>query len=572
MKAIEEVSSTGPLYGAIGAESTYCSSISTPSPATTITSTAQFYARQVSSTLGLIGPGAVKPIRYAEVQILNSSGSIIQCGETTSTGTISIDIPRTAGTYTLKVLSRADGNNVKASVLKNPTSMAPYSISASFTITASDTSKAVTLTAASYTGSLEGGAFNILDQVYLANEYIRNNSTCAGFGGICTAFTVAPKVQIFWTPGLSPGAYYNSPTSSISFFLPTANSSLGMASGIYIMGGVNGSICVDTDHFDNSIIIHEYGHYLEKTYAYSDSPGGSHTGNSIIDPRLAWSEGWANFLQGAVRSEAKYVDTHGNLSCTDGTGVSINLDLENITAGQDAVNGSTFVGEGVFREVSVSRALWDLVESNVGGDSKGANLGFAPLWKVFSDSSTGFASTNVRFRNIGHFNEILRGLVATNAAGSLTNYDAVISNEAQRSDRQEYARIVTAKSPGSCTNISLTGVSGVNNLARTNDFLAYYYDGTTARSTIKLKYTTTASVDLDLYVWQDGYSFSTSSTMVGSSARFYPEVSGAGEESVSLSGKSAGYYLIQIAADPDSGNGTNSYYIETNGGSERICP
>ncbi len=572
--AEENITAAGPLFGAIGSESTYCSSISNPSPATTVTATAQFYARQVSNVSGLINPGAAKPIRYAGVRVLDSSGNIVQCGQTNATGGISINIPRTTTSYTLQVLSRADNNFYKASVLNNPTDMAPYKTAVSFTGNGT-ANQAVTLPAASYTGTLEGGAFNILDQIFIANEYLRNNTGCGAVGTLpCTTFTVASKAQIFWKPGLSPGAYYNQPTASISFFLPEASSSYGMASGIYIMGGKEGSICVDTDHFDNSVLIHEYGHFLEKTYSKSDSPGGSHNGNSIIDPRLAWSEGWANFLQGAVRAEARYVDTHGNSDCSSGTGVSINLNLETITSGQDAVSGATYLGEGVFREVSVSRALWDMVEGTGTGDSMGASLGFGPLWKTFSDASVGFASTSIRFRNIGHFNEILRGLINNYNSGLLTNYDAVVSNERQRSDRIEYGRVITAKAFGSCTDFSIQGVSGVTNLARTNDFFSYYYDGTANHSSIKLKYSGTGTPsDLDLYVWKDGYSFSTASTQAASSARFYPEVSGTGEESISLSGQPAGYYLIQIATDPDSvGNSAASYYLETNSGSERICP
>ena len=279
--------STDNLYGSIGSEKSYCSSVSNPTTATAITATAQFKYRQVNRLVGLT-TSATGTIKRAEVQILDSGGTTIQCGETNATGGISINIPRTAGTYTLKVLSRAENNYVKASVLDNPTSMTPYSISVSFTLAGSETTKAVTLPAADYTGTLEGGAFNILDQIYLANEFIRNNSSCTNLGSICTPLTGAvDKVRVFWTPGLSPGAYYGSPTASISFFIPSDDTSLGMATGIYLMGGINGSTCVDTDHFDNSVVLHEYGHYLEKAKAYSDSPGGSHSGTTQIDARLA---------------------------------------------------------------------------------------------------------------------------------------------------------------------------------------------------------------------------------------------------------------------------------------------
>ncbi len=564
--------STDPLYGAIGSEKTYCSTVVSPTTATTVTATAQ-YKYRVATSLGL-GAASTANIRRAEVEILDSNGSTVQCGETDDSGAISMNIPRTAGTYTLKVYSRADNSYLHASVLNNPTAMLPYSISASFTLAGNETTKAVTLTAATYTGTLEGGAFNILDQIYAANLYIRNNSTCASLGNICTAFTVAPKVRLFWTPGLSPGAYYSSPTASISFFIAADEPAYGMATGIYLMGGVNGSTCVDTDHYDNSVIIHEYGHFMEKSYAYSNSPGGSHNGNSIIDPRLAWSEGWSNFFQGAVRGDNHYLDTTGNSDCSGGTGVNVNLNLENIVAGQDAVNGSTYLGEGVFREVSVSRMLWDTVESATGGDSVGADVGFAYVWKVFSDASVGFRSSSIHFRNIGHFNEIMRSLINTNANANLAAYDAAVTNERQRADRREYAYLVTPQ-PGATCTFDIQGVAGTNNLARTNDFFAYLYDGSTARATLNLKYAATPSgtpTDLDLHVWKEEHTLNDTSTLVDSSARFYPESGGTGVETISFTGQPAGYYLIQVETDKDNVNTTARYYLETNSGSERLCP
>jgi hypothetical protein len=568
----EDTSSTAPLFGSIGSEKTYCSTVNNPTTSTTVTATAQYRYRPATA-LGLRA-AATANIRYAEVAVLNSSGTTIQCGETDGNGAISVNIPRTAGTYTLKVFSRADNSHVRASVLNNSTSMTPYSISASFTLTGSETTQAVTLPLASYTDTLEGGAFNILDQIYNANEFIRNNSTCASLGNVCTAFTVAPKVRVFWTPGMSPGAYYGSPTASISFYIATDDSASGMGTGIYLMGGVNGSTCVDTDHYDNSVIIHEYGHFLENAFAYSNSPGGSHNGDSIIDPRLAWSEGWANFLQGAVRGDNHYIDTAGNVDCPNGTGVNVNLNLETITSGQDAVNGSTFLGEGVFREVSVSRVLWDTMESAVGGDGFGANVGFAYIWKIFSDASVGFRNPTIHFRNVGHFNELMRNLISANAPGNLTNYDNLVSNERQRADRREYAYLLTPQNGATCT-FTIQGVAGTNNLARTNDFMAYYYDGSAARATLNLKYAATPSgtpTDLDLHVWKENYVLNDTATLVDSSARFYPEANGVGIETVSFSGQPAGYYMIQIQTDQDNVNTTAQYYLETNGGSERLCP
>src|SRR5690606_13846811 len=109
----------------------------------------------------------------------------------------------------------------------------------------------------------------------------------------------------------------------------------------------------DTDHFDDSIILHEYGHFLEDVYSKTNSPGGVHTGETILDPRLAWGEGWANYFQAAVTGNPVYRDTFG--TSLGFSGVYFNENLESGTS--DTPNNP---GEGNFREFAITRALWDI--------------------------------------------------------------------------------------------------------------------------------------------------------------------------------------------------------------------
>jgi hypothetical protein len=112
-------------------------------------------------------------------------------------------------------------------------------------------------------------------------------------------------------------------------------------------------------------------------------------------------------------------------------------------------------------------------------------------------------------------------------------------------------------------------------MARTNDYFAYLYDGSTARATLELKYAATPAgtpTDLDLHVWKEEHTLNDTANLVDSSARFYPESGGAGVETISFSGQPAGYYLIQVQTDQDNVNTTARYYFETNSGSERLCP
>lgn len=59
----------------------------------------------------------------------------------------------------------------------------------------------------------------------------------------------------------------------------------------------------DPDGWDESSFIHEYGHLMEHEYSCDESLGGPHSFDEILsDQEFAWSEGYANYFQGAVRS------------------------------------------------------------------------------------------------------------------------------------------------------------------------------------------------------------------------------------------------------------------------------
>lgn len=571
----------------VSPEPSFCATVTSYSGnTTTVTATATYQYRAVTGS-GLDASGTTANIRGAEVQVLNSAGSIIQCGTTGTNGAISVIIPRTAGSYTLRVLSRADSSLFRGRVLNSPIENRPYSVSASFSLLSSDVSKAVTLPAAPYNGTLEGGAFNILDQLYKAATYIKaNTGDCAG----CTAVTDIPGIPVFWSPGLSPAAYFDQPNEAVSFYLKAPNSYLQR--GLYIMGGQAGAIdCADTDHFDNSVILHEYGHYLEDQFSGSESPGGSHNGNFIIDPRLAWSEGWANFVQGAILSAGNYRDTVGNPSCSGGHSLAIDLNLatsansvlanfqDRMPQTYSGYTGNPYyfpndivTGEGVFREVSVARALWDFT----------TQLEFDEIWEVFSGTVNGLKNSSIRFRNIGTFNEKLRAYLDINENSELPSFDASVSGEYQVANRTMYAQPLTVQS-SSCT-FDMTPVRNIGNgesyfghLERSSDFYEFNYTGGSLTLTMKYQAvagTGIAPYDLDMYIYNADHTLLDKSTMTG-----YSETSSlvgnVGTETVVMTGKPTGKYLIQIRAFTEGGTPyePTRYYIRTQtDDGVRLCP
>lgn len=536
----------------------YCSSVSSYPSGITVTGNAQYEYRVNGN-----GPVASPlPIRYAEIRVTNSEGSIIQCGETDASGNFSLNLP-SGGTATIVVASRADNNFVKAYVLNNPTNNAYYGISVA---TSLDGNKSVGTLTAQATGDLFGAAFNILDKIVDSNNYLRTATANCGTTFPCTAFTVAPLVSAFWAKGKDPGEYFGLPP--LSFFLPDNNQ-------LYILGGKNGDVdSSDTDHFDNTIIIHEYGHFIEHNFSIANSPGGNHNGDNILDPRLAWSEAWANYFQAEVTGLPRYRDTFGTPEGT--SGVLINENLESGTG-----DTPTEMGEGNFREFSITRALVDLTDANESSASDDLEASFEEIWTLFNNTSNAFRDTTQRFRSVGLFH-ILQSTLA-----GRTNWTTVQGAENQIVARTNYANTLSAGTgcptailAQNVPNASVSNGPGrqpedgtfVNsNLFKSNDFYQISHGG--GPLTISMTYTTTPgnAADLDLYLYNESYVFGIASTVAGLSEDTISIAASGDTETISLGSLAAGTYLLNVNYNTGGGiRSTANYSLSLNGAG--VCP
>jgi hypothetical protein len=543
-------------------EKGYCSTVTDYSSVANVTiSGSAFFKRREASVAGLGNPSAARPIRYAEVRVLNASGTTVQCAETLVNGAYSFVVPQRTGTYTVEVTSRANNSKLKAYVYDDPRYNNYYSLSTTFTPTASQALAAMTAEA---TGDVKGGAFNILDQFLEANIFLRANvGGCAG----CSNFTVAPKVTAYWKLGFNPAEYYGE-TGGLSFYLPGYDR-------LFILGGIGGdSNNEDTDHFDNSVILHEFGHFLEDNLFVSDSPGGQHNGDKLVDPRLAWSEGWGNFFQAAVRNDPYYIDTEGNSSGS--TGVFYYVNLENQTR-----DVPLNLGEGNFREFAVTRFMWDALDNTPAEDGGNDNISSSFNWIWHSlISSGGFVKSTAAFRQIGN-------MLAFQAANG-ANWSGIRTIEQMEESTADYSQYV---STGSTCSYSLTPSTRTNewtasnnqtdngsfarsHLLLNNDF--YHLKISSGQAvTITLEYDDAdnagTEADLDLYVYRDDYVYGSYSTMAGYSER-QPDGDVTDTETESVSATlGAGNYMINVKAFTlGSIGGTVNYKIKLNGND--LCP
>jgi hypothetical protein len=266
-------------------------------PATvTVSGSFTYLDKSYSGNSGFTGTLA-RPVRFATYKVLATGGATLFQGTTSSTGTYSALVPGLASgqQFQVQVLAESAAARVVGS-----TGNTTYNHLANGTAN----STSVNLGAEPVSNP---GAFNILDVSIEAFQYI---DTSLG--------RQIPQVVQHWSPGSTNGTYYQ-------------------GGNIFLLGGS------DPDEYDDDVILHEYGHHVAASIGtVSQFATGNHSFAGVSHKDLAFSEGFANYISGAVRGNGTYCDTNG-------TTCSIFNSYE----------GPTPFGTTQFVEAAVTAALWD---------------------------------------------------------------------------------------------------------------------------------------------------------------------------------------------------------------------
>ncbi len=160
----------------------------------------------------------------------------------------------------------------------------------------------------------------------------------------------------------------------------------------------------DPDQWDDSVIMHEFGHSADDYYSCDDNPGGPHFINQLVsDDELSWGEGYPDYFQSAVRLANGYAFASWYLDM-NGTGVNgIKIDFEPY----DTSVGSNLIS--TFNELAIAAALWDL-NDNVNDGQDTVSYGHSTVQDVytsdaFADVAYGF------FDDTCNFDTYMRGWI-----------------------------------------------------------------------------------------------------------------------------------------------------------------
>ena len=323
----------------------------------TASGTALYRDREFGSS-GFTGVEPLLPVRFADVEILDAvAETVLASGSTDALGAFSILVPdNQVRDVQVRIVARADETpDLHLEVTAN--NLTPYAIAGPVVgAHASDADLNFGGLAAEI--GQGGEAFNCWDNGILGSDFLA------------------------YLQGSRPG-----PSDSLRIVWQIdrgATASFATSSRIDIR---------DTSGYDDTVILHEYGHYAVLNFSASSNPGGSHSFSQCNqNPALAWDEGHATFFGSAVRKHFGLALPNIYLRTTGAPGpggVALYADLETET--EFECSGST-------SEVSVFTALWDIVDGPGEQDftpgiddtpEDNLNLDATEHWEVMTDSLPG---------------------------------------------------------------------------------------------------------------------------------------------------------------------------------------
>lgn len=170
----------------------------------------------------------------------------------------------------------------------------------------------------------------------IADDFVRElEVVCQGLPG-----PDLPPLRIAWSP--SNVALPGDPTTGR--VAGTRYRIEGGQSRLYLLGKED----VDTDEFDEHVIAHELGHYFESRLYRADNLGGGHEDGDVLDPTVAFGEGFGDALAGMALADPVYIDTSGA-----GQAQGFSFDVSVAPAGDD---------RGIYSETSAGHLLWSLYQ------------------------------------------------------------------------------------------------------------------------------------------------------------------------------------------------------------------
>ncbi|HEX6993820.1 MAG TPA: carboxypeptidase-like regulatory domain-containing protein [Gammaproteobacteria bacterium] len=353
------------------------------------------------------------PARGVTVQAL-ADGQVIASASTDETGRYTLTVPADTSAVTVRALAemRREGTpGWSYRVVDNTADNALFVLEGP-ALTLGRTDQTLNLhapsgwddAASAYTAPRSAAPFAILDVIRDVTDFVLAS----------VPDTVFPPLVVHWSPNNVPSRGADGQPDLTTGEIGSSLYRHGL--GIYLLGAADS----DTDEYDRHVIAHEWAHYLEQAFGRSDSIGGPHTRGDQLDPRTAFSEGFANAFAAMALGDTRYVDVLGPAQAG-----GFAFDVEGPYA-PFPLHPNPF--PGWFSEESIQEVVYDLFDAEQDRVEDTLALGFAPLLAVFAEDFTNntpyerpltsiFAFADALRRRLPEHRAEIDALLAANAIG-----------------------------------------------------------------------------------------------------------------------------------------------------------
>ncbi|HKQ81767.1 MAG TPA: hypothetical protein VJS42_06200 [Steroidobacteraceae bacterium] len=366
------------------------------------------------------------PARQVVVEAIQSSSSAVLDSTTTDTsGNYTLTVPTNTSLFIRAKAQMTRSGSWDFSVKNNTNANALYVLDGSAFDSGSagstrNLNAASGWTGSAYTQTRAAAPFAILDTIFQAKELLLSAQATLAF----------PSLDLYWSDSNRASDSF-CPSSSLIGTTSFITASPGdtddcsppqaLSAGIYVLGAFSDPSTSDTDEFDQHVLAHEFGHYVEASFSRTDSIGGTHGFGEALDPRVAFGEGWGNAFSGMVLTDPNYRDSFGTGTGTTG-GFHLDANAEDIP--------------GWYSEAAVGQILWDLFDGGVEPGIDNVQVPFSTLFSVLA----GPEKNTEAFTTIFSFSDALIAAdpMDTSAINTLLSFESVNGSGAYASGEFDF--------------------------------------------------------------------------------------------------------------------------------------
>jgi hypothetical protein len=262
----------------------------------------------------------------------------------------------------------------------------------------------------------------------------------------------------------------------------------------------------DTDEYDQHVVAHEFGHYIEFNFSRADNIGGAHGLGDRLDIRVAFGEGFGYAFAAMVLQDPDARDSFVNGGILASGGFNIETNPRTTPPGANGDEIGCWCSES-----SVWAILYDIYDTAAdSGDTLA--LGFGPIWTVL----TGPQRTTPAFTSIFSFIAALKAaqpgsLTGINTLTFAQNIDNIAdafgtgeTHLASGINAQSQLPLYTTITVGTPVQVVSSDDAGNYNMLGNHRFLRYTAASSGTRTVTVTTTNANADADVDFRVWRAG--------------------------------------------------------------------